>query len=108
MQTIFDLSEVWLPGDAEPAVDIEHHFRIMSVFNINSYVGLDVHGSGGLVAKGHIQKEWPLAAVAGLKRILGEWLEVTASDPKFQPEARWFDEGLPMAMLPATASPGLT
>ena len=51
-KTIFDLAEVWLPSDDEPAVDIEHHFRIVSVFNINSYVGLDVHGSGGLVVKG--------------------------------------------------------
>ena len=38
--------------------------------------------------------------------ILGEWLEATATDASFQPEAKLFDEGLPMTMFPEAAFGG--
>jgi hypothetical protein len=72
----------------------------LGIFNINTYIGLDTLGAGSLVVKGLYQKEWPVAATAGLTKVIRDWLETMAADHSYAPDFQSLSEGLPLALAP--------
>jgi hypothetical protein len=91
---------VWLPGERESAIDLEYHFSLLGIFNINTYIGLDTLGPGSLIVKGLYQKEWPVATTGGLTKVIRGWLETTGGDRSYVPDFNSWGDGLPLALAP--------